>query len=227
MQWVQGQILSGGFARAALDIPDLRNPGARRSATAVQASVISALANAVANRPAPNGGVDFTLPNFFRSTIRQPIHRYLANPNVYGTTGDFAELGLGLGEYSDATDEFSPTFEINASSHARSFIPVLDPAIAWRGAWFLGEVVKYISWWSSPPIRNFPRLTNAQRTAINRFPNPRTWDDIAVLENLVPGNLRDPGIGVGMLWSLKRMIATLMAIRDDDLRPAFLFLGDA
>jgi len=89
-------------------------------------------------------------------------------------------------------------------------------------------VVKYVSWWSSPPIRNLPRLTAAQRAAINNFRNPpRTWDDIAALEALVPGNLHDPGIGVGMLWSLKRMIATLMAIRDDDLRPAFLFLGDA
>jgi len=229
MQWVQGQLMSGGFTRTAMDIPDLRG-GMRASAAEVRERVRGAIEVAVANRAAPHRGRNFTAVLVFRETIRRPIHRYLASPNVYGTTGDLAELGLGLGEYSGTTDEFSPV-EINPTTRERIFVPLLDPETTWRRGWFLGEVVKYIRWWNAPAIRNLQRLSDAQRMAINTLPNLRPptpeRDDVGRLESLIPEGLRDSGVGVGMLWSMKRVIATLMTIRDDDFRPAFIFLGDA
>ena len=229
MQWVQGQLMSGGFTRTTADIPDLRG-GMRASAAEVRERVRGAIEVAVANRAAPHRGRNFTAVLVFRETIRRPIHRYLASPNVYGTTGDLAELGLGLGEYSGTTDEFSPV-EINPTTRERIFVPLLDPETTWRRGWFLGEVVKYIRWWNAPAIRNLQRLSDAQRMAINTLPNLRPptpeRDDVGRLESLIPEGLRDSGVGVGMLWSMKRVIATLMTIRDDDFRPAFIFLGDA
>jgi hypothetical protein len=205
-----------------MDIPDFRG-GTPSSAVAVRGRVQNSLSSAIANRAAPYRGENFADTEVFRRTIRRPIHRYLASPNVYGMTGDLAELGLGLGEYTEDTDQFSPT--------NNSFTPLLDSTVTWRRAWFLGEVVKYVRWWNAPAIRNLPRLSDAQRMAINTLPNLRPptpeRDDVGRLESLVPEGLRDLGIGAGMFWSLKRVIATLMTIRDDDFRPAFIFLGDA
>lgn len=150
-------------------------------------------------------GVNVTVPRQFRERVRLSVHRYLAMTDVHGTSGELGELGLGLGVYNEATREFTPSGQDPNGNPL--FLPNQDDRTSWRQAFSLPLIIAYVNWWLNPRIRADDRLTPEERsmleTAADASPTP--W-------SLVPGRVVDGGLGGGMFWSMKRILAALMAV---------------
>lgn len=148
-------------------------------------------------------GINFTNPVLFRSTVREPIHRYFAETNVYRSGPvELEELGLGLGRYEGT---FTPDF---GSEQAQ------------RQAFWTPLIKEYMNWWNLPATRAQPRGTPEQQSAIT---TTTTWS-----EGILPDSIKDEGCGTAMFWWLKRfMAAVMLASSDLNFRGALRLLADA